>query len=623
MPLISLHKVEKGFAGVPCLADLTCALEPGEKVGLVGPNGSGKTTLLRVLAGELEVESGTVAIARGARLGYLPQRPEPPPGKTVREWVVESAREDDPAHALETPEERERRAVEMLTRLGFRREQLDVEAARLSGGEKSRAGLARVLRLDPDVLLLDEPTNHLDLSALEWLEDRLARWRRAAIVVSHDRYFLDRVVTRIFALEHGAVEAYRGDYTRYARLREERRARADKEQAQHEAFVEKQREFIRRFGAGQRSKEAKGREKRLERYIAEKEAGGPAGPPRDRTFSFGFEAGRRSGDEVLAARRLGHVYPPADGAPARPLFGDLDLDIRRGERVGVIGPNGSGKTTFFRIVVGEMAPQAGEARRGAALDVGYYRQEGEDLDPEKSILSLVHDAAPREDLVTIRSVCGRFGFRDDEQEKRIGTLSGGERARVSLAKLFLKRPNFLVLDEPTNHLDLPAREALEEALDDYDGTILAISHDRYFLDRIVEKVVAFGAGPTPRTLIGNYTECRPKLRELYAPAEPAGPKAAAGPAAAAAATTATAGAGAPAAPPRPQRVKKKHTFEQLEAKILAAEARVKELEAAMAAPENARDHVKLKQVAADFERTKAELPELYAEWEVWAEELSG
>jgi ATP-binding cassette subfamily F protein 3 len=648
MPLLAWQQLERHFGTHDVLRGASGAVEPGEKVALVGPNGAGKTTLLKILAGIGDrADAGTVSLQRGASVGYLPQRPEPPAGKTLRAWVLESfeqlhriereldevhealadargadlerllERQGDLQHELERRGgyETERRTEAILTGLGFREDQLDTEAARLSGGEKSRGALARILCEEPDLLLLDEPTNHLDIGMLEWLEEWLRSAREAAVIVSHDRYFLDRVVSKVFAMERGESVPYEGNYSAFCLQRDERALRAAKERAQHQAYVEKQREFIRRFRAGQRAREAAGREKRLERLIDEVGERGPQGPQMSsgRLLAFDFGEVRRSGEEVLRAKGLAHRFEGAE----TPLFSGLDLEVRRGERLGVIGPNGSGKTTFLRLLTGEVARQAGEVKLGASLDVGYYRQEGEDLSPEKTILEEVHDVAPREDTVVIRGICGRFGFSDDEQLKKIASLSGGERARVTLAKLFLRRPNFLLLDEPTNHLDLEARESLESALDEYGGTILAISHDRYFLDRVATKILAFGEVPAPRGYFGDYTAYRERKdkeareakrlesereRQRKKPAPP------------------------PAAKPRPapasgaKKPKRKHTFAELEAKIERGEARAKELAAALAAPGNARDFAKLKELSVELEKTEKELRELNAEWEVWAEE---
>ncbi|HVY61238.1 MAG TPA: ABC-F family ATP-binding cassette domain-containing protein, partial [Planctomycetota bacterium] len=519
MPLIAWNNLERHFGTHEVLRGVTAAVEKGQKIALVGPNGSGKTTLMKILAGMDKPDAGTLSIVRGASVGYLPQRPEPPPGKTLHDWVMEAFagvktlekelegiheamgtaegdaltdllhRQDEINEELERRGgwDTERRAEAILTGLGFRADQLATEAAKLSGGEKSRGALARILCEEPELILLDEPTNHLDLGMLEWLEDWLRQARETVIVVSHDRYFLDRVATHVFAMDRGKIVAYEGNYSRYLELREERIARALKERAQFKEYVEKQREFIRRFKAGQRAKEAAGREKRLETEI-EKMGEGPlveqTGSGKLHSFDFGEI--ERAGHEVLRTKNMGWQYP---GTP-KPLYDGLDLEVLRGDRIGVIGPNGSGKTTFLKVIAGAVPAQKGEMKFGVNLKVGYYRQEGEDLDPEKTALDEAHDAAPRMDLVKVRGVLGRFGLTDDEQLKQIKTLSGGERARVTLTKLFLKRANFLLLDEPTNHLDLESIEALVEALRAFDeGTLVFVSHDRAFVSALATRIL--------------------------------------------------------------------------------------------------------------------------------------
>ncbi len=665
MPLVSWTNLDCHRGAQTVFVGASGAVEPGEKVALVGPNGSGKTTLLRILAeagaGAAGANagasaSGAVALRRGATVGYLPQRPEPPPHKTLRQWVMEAfapierierelekvheglatargealerllARQAELQHELERRGgwDATRRAEAVLMGLGFRPEDLEKEARLLSGGEKARGALARLLCEEPDLLLLDEPTNHLDLEMLEWLEGWLRAAREAAIIASHDRYFLDRVVTKVFAIERGRTIEYGGNYTAYAAERDARAIRAAKERAQHEAFVEKERAFIRRFRAGQRAREAAGREKKLARLIAEFEVQAAAGPVPaggvrgagggGRAVAFSFGEVRRSGDEVLRAKGLAHAFG------GRTLFQGLDLALRRGDRVGIVGPNGSGKTTLLRILAGEVAPARGEVRIGAGVEIGYYRQEGEDLDPERTALEEAHGAAPREDLERVRAALGRFGLSDDEQLKKVGALSGGERARVVLARLFLRRPNLLLLDEPTNHLDLPAREALEAALGEFSGTILAVSHDRYFLDRIATKILAFGEGRgAPRLFYGDYTAYRERreaeAHEAREAREREGrerdgregrrERAAAG------AKPEAQRAGAP-------RVRKRHTYEELERKIIEREERAKAIEAALADPANARDHAKLAGLAEELAAVRAELAELEAEWELWA-----
>ena len=674
MPLIAWNNIERHFGTHEVLRGCSAAIETGQKVALVGPNGSGKTTLMKIIAGYDKPDLGTLSIERGAGVGYLPQRPEPPAGKSLHAWVMEAfeavkvlERELDALHdamgsasgdelmklverqeAINEELERkggwdvERRAEAILGGLGFRPDQLETEAAKLSGGEKSRGALARILCEEPELILLDEPTNHLDLAMLEWLEDWLVQARETVIVVSHDRYFLDRVATHVFAMDRGRIVPYEGNYSRYLELRAERITRALKEREQFKDYVEKQREFIRRFKAGQRAREAAGREKRLEREIEEM-GNGPlveqVGSGKVKSFEFGDL--ERSGHEVMRVKNLGWQYP---GSP-QPLFDGLELEVIRGERIGVLGSNGSGKTTFLKVIAGVMAAQKGEIKFGANLKPGYYRQEGEDLDPERTALDEAHDAAPRMDLVKVRGVLGRFGLTDDEQLKKIKTLSGGERARVTLTKLFLRRANFLLLDEPTNHLDLEAREALEAALDEYEGTLIAVSHDRYFLDRIVQRTLVFGESTVPRTYGGNYSDYKAKraaedraVKQAAASSKQAAQSKSAQQAKAQQAQAKAAPkppppppkpAAAPPPqqqqqkgqkPPRAAKPKKKHSFEELEKKIERGEGRVKEIELAMLDPVNARDFAKLKVLSTEFERLRKELSDLNVEWEAWAEE---
>jgi ATP-binding cassette subfamily F protein 3 len=666
MPLLSFTGIERHYGTQEVLRGAAAAVEPGDKVALVGPNGSGKTTLLRVLGGLERPDAGTISLVRGTTLGYLPQRPEPPEGATLRAWVMSAferakavERELEAVHEalagasggevdrllerqshLETELERrggwdvERRAEAILSGLGFRAEQLDQPASSMSGGEKSRGALARILCEEPDLVLLDEPTNHLDLAMLEWLEDWLAAAHETVIVVSHDRRFLDKVATKVFALDRGKLVCYDGNYSRYLELRAERIARALKEREQFEARVEKEREFIRRFKAGQRAREAAGREKRLEREILER-GDGPLVEQTGANKVKSFEMGevRRSGHEVVRAKGLAFAYPGA-----APLFERLDLDVVRGERVGVIGPNGSGKTTLFKVLAGDVAPSAGEVKLGVNLDVGFYRQDGEDLDPAKSALDEAHDAAPRLDLEKVRGALGRFGLSDEEQLKKTGALSGGERARVILAKLFLRRANLLLLDEPTNHLDLESREALEEALEEFDGTLVCVSHDRFFLDRVATRLVVFGEPGGVRLFTGNYSRWKERraedaraakaareeserrererarakeARERERPAPAAAAPAPAGPASRPAAAPS-------AAPAAARRVKRRYTFEELERRIVAAEERQRAVEAGLADPRSARDFQKLKDLSVELELIKKELAALNAEWETWA-----
>ncbi|RME74109.1 MAG: ABC transporter ATP-binding protein, partial [Planctomycetota bacterium] len=535
MTLLAYRDVEVHHGARAVLRGATGEVRRGEKLALVGRNGSGKTTLLRLAAGQIEPDGGTVQRARGIRIGYLPQHPEPPDGVTVLEWVLGAfepvraieARIEALHEALARADGREqqrlleqlaeleseheqrggwdwrRRAEAVLDGLGLGTEYRDRVASTLSGGERARAALARLLCEEPDLLLLDEPTNHLDMAMLEWLEGFLAQAPEAVLIVSHDRAFLDAVVSGVFALEHGRLTRYEGNYSRYKVLRREALERAEKEREQIAAYIEKERAFIRRFRAGQRAKEARGRERRLERFIEEHGDGSVREREDLGTFSFRFRSGKRRGGPVFRIEGLAGGYDPAT-----PLFRDLDLELPPGEVLGIVGPNGAGKTTLLRILRGELAPLAGTVKSPPGLRVGAFYQQGEDLDLERTALEQTHDAAPREDLVRVRALLGRLGLSGDEQLKPLGRMSGGERARVSMARLLITRPEVLLLDEPTNHLDTAAREALEAALEEYDSTVVAVSHDRYFLDRLADRLLVFEPGTRPRLVLGGYAAYR-------------------------------------------------------------------------------------------------------------------
>ncbi len=640
MVLLAYQDVEVHHGARAVLRGVSGEIRRGEKLALVGRNGSGKTTLLRLAAGLIEPDGGEVRRARGVRIGYLPQHPEPPPGVRVIDWVLEAFAEQQRLEArleqlhLELAEARgesqaalleelrrveaeherrggwdwRRRAEAVLEGLGLGEAYREREAARLSGGEKARAALARLLCEEPDVLLLDEPTNHLDLGMLEWLEGFLAAAPEAVLIVSHDRAFLDAVVAGVLALEHGKLTRYEGNYTRYKALRREALARADKRRREIAEYVEKERAFIQRFRAGQRAKEARGRERRLERFIEEHGDGREREVEDLGAFSFRFASGKRRGGPLLRLEQVAAGYDP--GAP---LLADLDLEVVGGEVLGIVGPNGAGKTTLLRVLAGELAPLGGSVKRPPRLRVGVFYQQGEDLDLERSALDQTHDAAPREDLVRVRALLGRLGLSGDEQLKPVGAMSGGERARVALARLLITRPQLLLLDEPTNHLDTAAREALEAALEEFDGTIITVSHDRYFLDRLADRVLAIGHGRRPFLVAGGYSSYREALAERRREAE-----AAAGSRGGGDERSARRKARA-SAPMRPKRPRRRHSLEELEQKIIEREERMAQLEREMADPAHARDHERLRRLGLEHERCAAELAELNAEWESWAQ----
>ena len=517
MSILTATRLSKHFGAQDVFQDVSLQIAHGERTALVGPNGVGKTTLLRVLAGLDSVSSGQVHRARGLCIGYLPQEVTlADTGGTLWELALGAfghlqrqaagLRHLEEAMAGATdPIERdqllarygqaqqlfemaggyvyETHTRQVLSGLGFGKEDYQRPLAQLSGGQQTRAHLARLLLEAPDLLLLDEPTNHLDLAAVEWLEDYLQSWQGAIVVTAHDRYFLDQVVARVWELDQQRLEVYRGNYSEYVLQRAARGKRREREFRQQQAYVAAEEDFIRRNIAGQRTREAQGRRKRLERL---ERIDRPRG---DRQLSVSLETDLRSGDLVLATHDLVVGYETD-----APLFTCPDLEIRRGDRVALIGPNGAGKTTFIKTILTETKPLSGRVRLGAAVEIGYLAQAHIDMDRDRSVIEEVMSVPSAqhggEQLLVgaARNYLGRYLFSGDDVFKPVKTLSGGERARLALAKLALRGANFLVLDEPTNHLDIPSQEILQRVLSDFPGTILLVSHDRYFIDALATHV---------------------------------------------------------------------------------------------------------------------------------------
>ncbi|MBW7906922.1 MAG: ABC-F family ATP-binding cassette domain-containing protein [Phycisphaerae bacterium] len=644
MGVARIENVTKQFGGRVVLDGVSLELHDGEIVGLVGPNGAGKTTLFRLLLRRFEPDSGSVTHSRGLRVGYLPQEPELDSAATLHDEVMsafdellalerrmaglsqqiaDSAAAGQAAGGGPASHEEllrqydkldmqfvaaggytfEQRLDEILTGLGFSKEQYKLPVAALSGGQKCRAALAQLLLQDSSLLLLDEPTNHLDIDAVAWLEGFLkTQHPGGAAIISHDRYLLDRVADRIVEVEGGRLTSYPGNYSNYVKARELRRLTQQREYEKDQAFIAKERDFIARHIAGQRTNEAKGRRTRLERRIAAGEF--TLERPRERArLKLGFDADVREGRLLLRVRGVSKAYGELR------LFDDVSFELRAGQRLGITGPNGTGKSTLLRIIVGEIMPDAGAVERAAPLTMGYGAQEAVDLDPARSVVQEIMHARPDLTEAAARNVLGRFRFRGDEVFKPTTVLSGGEQSRLRLVKLILGAPELLILDEPTNHLDIDAREALEGALLDYPGAVLTVSHDRYFLDRIVSRVLLMRSG-AHKVYDGNYSaslaqraadeERARLLREAAArtarPAEPRRPA-----------------AGAPAAR-KPRSRFDRLTLEELEAEIIRHEARVAELTERFGDPEVARDRAKLAGLSAEMEALRAELAEMQAAW---------
>jgi len=636
MPIVSVIQVSKSYGAERIFDSLSFQINENDRIGLVGPNGAGKSTLLNILARREEPDEGSVALTRNTRIGYLPQVVDFQPENTLREEMLTvfadvnswendlselalalaslAAHEDIALHEkllqryadLQIRFEHaggytyENRVDQVLDGLGFTREQQQSPVFQLSGGQQTRAALGKLLLQEPDLLLLDEPTNHLDLKALEWLETYLINWKGAMVVVAHDRYFLDKVVSRTIEMAFARIEEYPGNYTNYLRLREERMERHLREYEAQQAHIAHTEEFIRRYKAGQRSREARGRQKLLNRLERVKR-------PQDfPEMHFEFTPVVDSGLVVVSTQKLVAGY--IDGKQRTELVRVADLELLRGDCVGLLGPNGSGKTTLLRTIIGELPPLSGQVHLGHNVRIGYYSQTHAGLNAERSIIDEIRQGSVLSEEGA-RTFLGRFLFSGDDVFKPIGTLSGGERSRVALAKLTLQGSNFLILDEPTNHLDLPSRQFLEEVLAEFEGTLLFVSHDRYFIDRLATKVWVIEDGVLI-PYMGNYTEYRTRKQALVLDV-PSSIKndSKAEPTAAKPASTAVKSSARKSAKVKVQ------TLEGVEAEIEEAEERVKSVEEALAEAALNADASLLTQLTADYEQSRAHVDELLTEWE--------
>src|SRR5579885_1742413 len=643
MSLLAVENLTKSFGAEVVFSGVSFRVDASDRIGLVGPNGAGKSTLLDIIAGRQEADEGTLTGAGALRIGYLTQTAGFVPTRTLREEMLQVFAEvrawEDELHALaarmESPEsfenaeayerlldryaelqERfehadgytiEARVNQVLDGLGFTKEQQALPATSLSGGQQTRAALGKLLLQEPDLLLLDEPTNHLDLEALEWLETYLTGWKGALVVVAHDRYFLDKVVSRIIELAFGRIEEYPGNYSKYLSLREERMERRQREYEAQQAHIAHTEEFIRRYKAGQRSREARGRQKLLDRLERVER-------PQDfPEMHFEFTPVVNSGEMVLSTQKLAVGYrnpsESGQGTEADVLVRVADLELLRGDSVGLIGPNGAGKTTLLRTIIGELSPLSGQVSLGHNVRIGYYSQTHAGLNPERTILAEILQVTTLT-VEGVRSFLGRFLFSGDDVFKTIGTLSGGERSRVALAKLTLQGSNFLVLDEPTNHLDLQSRQFLEEVLSEFEGTLLFVSHDRYFIDSLATRLWVIEDGGVLIPYYGNYTDYRTRKRpivlDIPEPAKPSGKGAAT-------VTRVT------AAPPRASNKKpakiKVRSVEDVERDIEKAEQHVKTLEEALSAAALKADADQLTQLSGEYDQARMRVDELLTEWE--------
>lgn len=534
MIVLSIQNLQKSFGGNVVLKDVSFVLQDHQRMGLVGVNGCGKSTLLKILAGLEYADGGSFSLNKGMTFGYMEQQFAVNGDKTVydvlkdvfipvfameeklRQMEIDMASTQNETELKRLGDSYERlnflfeqadgyawqsSIAGVLAGLGFEKHQWDQPAHLLSGGELTRLCLAKLLLQKPDLLLLDEPTNHLDLEALNWLEKYLSEYRGAVIVVSHDRYFLDHICTHITELLLGIAETYTGNYSAYMPQRAERFETRMRAWEQQQRFIAREEAIIARYKSFNREKSikaAESREKRLEKVERLER------PEDEHQVRFSFHAKRRTGDDVLAVRDY------EKGFDGHTLFSNVHFDLRAGDRVALLGPNGIGKSTLLRCLVGELNADNGYVRWGANVDVGYYDQKQSSLHPEKTVLDEVWDQFPRMDQSEVRGALGLFLFTGEDVFMPIHTLSGGEKGRVALTKLMLQKDNLLLLDEPTNHLDMDSREVLEDALENFEGTILSVSHDRYFINRFANRVLVLSENGV-KEYKGNFDDYQARL----------------------------------------------------------------------------------------------------------------
>lgn len=639
--LFRLSDVKKSYGGTEILRGVSFQVNPSEKIGLVGRNGAGKTTVFKLIKGSEAPDSGDVIKINGLKLGMLDQHVDFDAGDTVHTAALSAFKEIHDIEAemrllekrMETdhsPETLDRyadlqisfeqadgfsyaaRAESILLGLGFDRETWNHDTGKLSGGQKNRLGMARLLLSGADVLLLDEPTNHLDVDAVEWLENFLQSYERSYVVISHDRYFLDRTTDRIVEVENGKAVSYKGNYSKFLEERELRREQQLREYENQQAMIAKTQDFIRRNLEGQKTKQAKSRRNMLERLervdavIADKSGG-----------NFNLKKVERTGNNVLTVEDL------AVGYGKKVLAENMNFSLLRGDVLGIIGGNGTGKTTLLRTLLGELRETGGEIRWGTKTNIGYYSQNLDDLDARNEVIQELRRVAPMVDNGELRSFLARFLFIGEDVFKRVGDLSGGEKGRLALAKLIYSQKNVLVLDEPTNHLDIPSREALEAALDQYDGTIITVSHDRFFLDKIATQILSFTESGRVDIFNGNYTEFHDwrtgaQAARLQTPeaflSQP---------------ETVVTGFQSVTTAEESGGILSKNQRKEIEKRIKSIEAEIPKLEAEaarltteMSRPKIASDYSKLAEVTQKLAEIETRIKSLYEEWDTAAGKLN-
>jgi len=631
---LTVRGLSRQFDSEPVFENVSFEVRTGEKIGLIGPNGSGKSTLLRVLAAQDEPDAGVIDCRSGIEIAMLEQEARFRPGQTLRE---EAASGLAPLYALQETAHRlaeqmaaepdhdsseklhrqydqvqhelhrldayniDHRVDEVLDGLGFSPEDHDRRLDEFSGGQQSRVLLARLLLQSPDVMLLDEPTNHLDIAATEWLETYLTAGRRAVILVSHDRYFLDRVTGRTLELFNRTLTDYRGNFSAYRAQRAERNKVLQRTWERQQEFIEKTEDFIRRNRYGQKHAQAADRQKKLQRIE-------PVSRPMDLSGpAMNFGRPDRSGDWLIDAQDVSKGF-------GTPLFTDVTLRVHRGDRIGIFGPNGSGKTTLLRTLIGDLKPDSGTVRLGTGVKIGYYDQHLGSLDPGWDVLEAVRPSTVTsgQTIGEMRGLLARFGIRGDVTGQKVGSLSGGEKSKVALARIAAEHVNLLILDEPTNHLDLWACEALEQTLHSFDGTLLFVSHDRYFLDRVAKSVIVLEPDCW-RFHAGNYSDCIRFVETRNQDVPPEEPSRTSSP-------IVTKDQPEKAATRKSSQGKRRRRFpyrkvSDIETEIAEYEELVQQLQNDLATPEVHRDGERARETLAAFEETRQRLDELYEHWE--------
>lgn len=639
--LFRLSDVWKSYGGTEILKGVSFQVNPNEKVGLVGRNGAGKTTVFRIITQQEAPDDGDVIKMNGLKLGLLDQHVDFGEAETVHTAALSAFKEihdmEAEMRSLEKTMETDHsdavldryadlqtefehadgfsyaaKAEAVLLGMGFGTESWGEDVRTLSGGQKNRLGMVRLLLSGSDVLLLDEPTNHLDVDAVEWLEEFLKTYDRSYVVISHDRYFLDRTTNRVIEIDRGQAVTYKGNYSKYLEERELRREQQIREYENQQQLINKTQEFIRRNLEGQKTKQAKSRRtllakmERIEAVTSEKSGG-----------NFGLRQVQRTGNNVLTAEDLTIGY--GDKVLAR----DIKFSLHRGDALGIIGGNGTGKTTLVKTILGNIRELDGKIHWGTKVNIGYYSQNLEGLEPRNEVIQELRRVAPTADNGTLRGFLAKFLFTGEDVFKPVSALSGGEKGRLALAKLIYSQKNVLVLDEPTNHLDIPSRESLENALEEYDGTIITVSHDRFFLDKIASQMLSFEPNGTVLSYDGNYTEFHDWKLESGTQAAglpPSEPRAIL--------TRPTPATDHADADDKPVSTLSKNQINQLEKRIKQIESELPDLEdlaakltTEIADPKIGSDYARLADVTRSLSETEARIKDLYAEWETAAEHL--